>query len=332
MKNIFLICALFLVSLSKAQPYNFAISQANYQPLANATSLNQTLAWDDPVFVVDPGFPVQIYQQTYNVLYLNGLGGWVNYQESPLGFQPWSILMGLDITDRGYDFSNSQANNTPGSSESALSYKTEGQAPNRILKIEFQNVGFYDEGASDNVFTDFANFQFWFYEAGGILEVRFGNSSISNPESSFSGEVGAFYLLSPDFDAEEGISNSYYQSLTGNAQTATIASQTDINNLTFTEGIAAANTVYRFIPSGNGISAFKKALDEQGIYPTLARDVVNLPQVAFDKAQVLSANGSLVASFETGTTAIDVSQWPQGAYWISFLKGDEVYSQKFVKQ
>ena len=64
-------------------------------------------------------------------------------------------------------------------SNSKISYKVEGtpDCGNRILKIEYQNMGFKCDLAN----YYFVNVQLWIYENTGIIEIHFGES-LDNPE------------------------------------------------------------------------------------------------------------------------------------------------------
>ncbi len=59
-----------------------------------------------------------------------------------------------------------------GDSQSPLSYKVEGTAGSRTLKLEVKNAGLEDETESE-ISTHFINYQIWFYEADGAIEYHF---------------------------------------------------------------------------------------------------------------------------------------------------------------
>ncbi|MEA1877816.1 MAG: T9SS type A sorting domain-containing protein [Bacteroidota bacterium] len=77
-----------------------------------------------------------------------------------------------------------------GASESPLDYEIVGSQGERIVKVQWENAGFrWDmdsvnwQGAVTPTFSDWIDFQFWFYEADGRIEIHFGPRSILNPDS-----------------------------------------------------------------------------------------------------------------------------------------------------
>lgn len=217
--------------------YDFSVSTGTYQDLTNSTSLNNGNVWDDPQYIIPIGFDFEIGNKTYTTLYITeaGLGGVLISDPSSQGVFSLMAPIAQDIEDRELIL---------GQSSSPISYKTVGTVGNRILKVEWNNVGFFGGGIDD-----YMNFQLWVYESSNIVEYRYGSSDVPSP-SSFEGQTGpvvAFYPL-VNWDTEIFLETGYY--LKGNPESPTaveINAQTDVpaNALS---GMIPDGTIYRFTP------------------------------------------------------------------------------------
>lgn len=181
MKRVFLFLLVFL--LFKAGhtqcPYKLSVSNANYIELENPISVNEGTVWDEnDSFTVELGFDLPVS------------GGMV----SSIGFEPG---YGFSLPSEGrYDlflFYGSGGSflcdreHNGGESESPLDYEIAGSLGNRIVKLQWTNAGFVMDMTSSDYFSptfqDYINFQIWFYEADGQIEIHFGSGSVVNSNS-----------------------------------------------------------------------------------------------------------------------------------------------------
>jgi len=91
-----------------------------------------------------------------------------------------SVLQSVDMLDRGFQ---------SGINESTVTYSLKGVAGDRMLVIEWNNIGFQKEYDSFQTSEDFASFQLRLVERGHKIEFNFQRSNVSHPELYF-GETG----------------------------------------------------------------------------------------------------------------------------------------------
>ena len=208
--------------------YTLTVLNEPYVELTGATSLNNGDIWDDPSYFASIGFPFEINGHPVSSLTFAGVGSlFVANVTDP------DIVTGLfpyenDILDRGY---------VSGVSESPISYKVEGTAPNRIFKLEIKNAGSYYEYEAFGTTDMFFNHQLWLYEGSNQIEFRYGPSSIDDPGIWYA-DGGAFVgLTDVDINTDEYI-NAHI--LTGPASAPFLS----VEDVTL-EGTPGEDVVYR---------------------------------------------------------------------------------------
>jgi len=87
-----------------------------------------------------------------------------------------SPLQSTDLLDRGFQ---------SGINESTVAYSVRGQAGNRVLVIEWNNVGFQVEYDKFQTSDDFANFQLIIRENGNEIDFVYGPSNVNHPRDYF---------------------------------------------------------------------------------------------------------------------------------------------------
>ena len=101
----------------------------------------------------------------------------------------------LDFCDRGI---GTNAGKSP------IKWKVTGRKGKRILKVEWQNVGFFEEWSYEGECCHFLNFQVWVHEKGQRMELRLGKLNLTAEQTDM-----IVQALNPD-DAGRGM-----KSLTG---------------------------------------------------------------------------------------------------------------------
>ncbi|MEK6616027.1 MAG: hypothetical protein AABZ32_07945, partial [Bacteroidota bacterium] len=175
-----------VVPQSWAVPYTFSYSMGTYTNLVNPISINAGLTWDDPTFSIPIGFNFTLWNNTISTINTDvfWLGGILTPSVS--GIQPFLGYL-ADITDRASTPTNWDG--MPGSL-SPISYEVTGTTGNKIFKMEWKNAGFYEDINNNSVSTDYVNLQMWLYEGTNNIEIRFGNSSITQPNLVYAGDPG----------------------------------------------------------------------------------------------------------------------------------------------
>lgn len=192
--------ALFAISFSIfAQNYTVEVSNGEYSNLEDPISLNNGLTWDDPYMIIPVGFDFEFMGTTTTELTTVGLGGLLAIMNGE-DLIPILNVYNADITDRA---AGSDVHELQPGSQSPISYQLEGEPGTQILKVEWQNAGFFtdvQQNGDDN--TNFVNFQLWIYEGSNRIEVHHGPRSIDNPDLCFEGQTGSTMLFSPGVDAD----------------------------------------------------------------------------------------------------------------------------------
>lgn len=301
----------------------------SYSPLTTGTNISSGFSWDDENFKIPIGFTTNIGGMTTSDFSFST--GW--------GFAPGSDTMGivntfvafgaLDLQDRGA---------VSGIAKSPLRYLVSGVSPNRIFKFEIANAGFFEERYIYGSMDDYTNIQIWVYETSNIVEIRYGDSKISNPDDYFSvgGAPLVGYVSNFDLDADT-FSKGYF--LIGNPGSPIVDSATslfDIGNSM--SDYPASGTVYRFIPKTVAASIGEINIAEQlKVYPTQATTnitvVSNLNTEA--NADIYAVSGQKILSnisLQKGNNIIDVSTLASGVYFLKINAEDGKADFKFVKQ
>ncbi len=322
MKKTILLMLLFPALLFSQTNFQFTVLNDPYQDLVGSTSLNNGQTWDDPGYFIPLGFDFEISTHIFNSIYIVNwsVGGTLSTSPNFSGIVPFFYPIGQDIIDLGYG---------TGSSLSNISYLTEGNAGNRILKIEWNNVGFFD----DSTESDFMNFQMWLYEGSNIIEYRYGPSQINNPNESFEGETGPSVgiISSYDIDIDDLADNAFL--LSDNPANPNVIvlepGDTPVNEALL--GMIPDGTVYRFTPQNLSVGDFEN-LDFK-IYPNPVSHSLNIHTNTPDyEIEIYNSVGQKINKFSEVNGIVDVSALSSGIYFIRILTASASATQKFVKQ
>lgn len=303
--------------------YTFQATNEPYNDLVGSTSLNNGQVWDDPGYAIPLGFDFQLSTHVFNTIHIVdwSSGGVLSSTPSPAGIIPVLLPIGQDIIDRGYFFGISQSN---------LSYKIEGTVGSEVLKIEWNNVGFWE----DTTESDFMNFQVWFYRGSNIIEYRYGPSSVNNPSESFEGETGPTIALFPKIDvfADKLFEDNAYI-LSGDPVNPTVIIVEPGNEPQgpiALQGMIPNGTVYRFIPTALSTESFENM--DFAIYPNPATDRFNIQTTANDyQVNLYNTLGQKVKHIENPNGTIDVMDLPNGIYLVEMETITGKATKKLIK-
>ncbi len=319
MKKTILTLMLLSAGLSYGQNlYNFTTSQATYTDLVTPTSINNGQVWDYDEFGPFPiPFSFTIYGEEVNRFMFN--------DDNFLFLSPNADLeeeTGLFYTSVSGAFIQDRTVST--TSSSGINYKVEGEAGNRILKIEIKNAGL-ELATFFGVFEDFffLSYQIWLYENNNAIEYRYGNHNITNLEILFdevlvglesdeNGSVLTGSSIQPTYN-EYNISNP-----PGNDFSPTL------------NAYPASGTVYRFTPTALvGVDKFSK--NAFAVYPNPVESQLHVDRKDIGSSyEVYTVLGAKVLSgtLTTENTVINVENLNKGIYIIKM--GNAV--QKFIKK
>ena len=302
--------------------------------MTDSISLNNGEVWDDPEYVIPIGFDFDFFGFTTDSFYMEaGLGGILSPGTFNEDIQPLFVVYGSDVIDIG-DTSST------GVSVSELSYKIEGSAGNRITKIEWKNVGFYNEVSDAGTANNYLSFQLWLFEANGDIEIHFGPNSIEDDELVHDG-IGPLIGMINEYDTDlDDFSEFWF--LAGdqnNPVLDTIFSVDDINiNFSGLDDDPLAGTIYRFSTSPP-LSVNRPLIDEKvSVYPALARDVVNVQIIDTDlknaRLQLFDASGQLLLrqNIFSDFTSLNIQDLVSGMYFIHISTAEGLITRKIVKK
>jgi len=322
MKKILLTGLLLSLFTVNAQVYTFNAFNEPYQDLVNSTSLNDGEVWDDPEYQISIGFDFTISTHTFNTIYIVDwtAGGELSTNVNETGVLPIMSPIGQDIVDRGDGTSVSQSN---------ISYKTEGDVGSRILKIEWNNAGFWE----DETQNDFINFQMWLYESSNIIEYRYGVSEINNPANSFEGEAGPVVTLIPSIDLDSGdlIEDAYLLEGTPANPNFVVVTPGDEYEGDFLQGAIPSGTVYSFNPGT--LSSEEYNTIEFKMYPNPVDSELNilLSTQAYN-VTFFNSLGQHLSLVENTKGVFDVSSLNSGIYFVEIKTNTGNIVKRLIKK
>ena len=306
---------------SKAQVffYKFTASTGTYQNLSNPISLNNNMVWDDPFYTVGLPFNFEMFDEAIDsVSFGFSFGGSLIAipSDTTKGIYPIIAPLEADLIDRG---------DTTGISQSPLSYKVDGTAPNQILKMEWQNCGSYDEMDSLGTLNDYVNFQLWIHESSHKMEFRYGPSSVQTPEAFYYINNGPIIgLASYDFFNDTLMDMHFLQGTPG--------TPTLVDNDTNFTGTPADGTIYTFEEVTVSLES-RIGTSNLSLYPNPAGDYLDIKagQDLHDvEYQIINSGGQSLLNGTLEQHRIDLSSLPAGWYFIKLKNGSAVQTQAFA--
>lgn len=307
--------ATFYTSIAYSQPYTFTQSANSYANLVGATSINGNVVWGPfDSHTVPIGFTFQFMGNGYTTIYIEGSGFTRLDQNYFFLINPFTVA----LKDKGIN-----------SSLSPLTYKLEGSAPNRILKIEWSNCEFVNDLGST------ANFQLWLYETSNIIESHIGNCTVNNPANAYSangsnGPVIAIYQFQTVTTCIYGLA------LNGPSAAANDTLFQNTNVDIFDHSLSStpvSGTVYRFSPLIAGIDNIERKA-ELNIYPNPFEKFVLIQSSNPEVFDILlySVDGKLVLKTKSKSNEpVFLNELKPGIYFMEIQFYNKVIRRKVIK-
>lgn len=291
--------------------YLFTNYSSTFTPIEEGNSLDGGQIWDDPTWTVPLGFTFYTANDTITTLYVGELGTTV------YGIQDDSL------SDVFLPYFDDIANADNDTLVSPVSYVVEGPPGFQICKIEWLNVGFYEDWAANGTYTNTTSFQLWLYENSNIFEYHYGPSNISNPSTihMFGAPAAAFL---ENLNQNSGFDWEGFYSVTGNTDAPTITTLSNaevlaaqgIPSYALLNGEPAEGTVYRFAPTF--INVEENSLATFDVFPNPTSGLLNVfnPTQETVLAQILSAEGKVIQieTLTSGRNTIQTNELASGFY------------------
>lgn len=347
MKKLLFTLPLFALSTFwvSAQMFSFSKLTEPYVPLTGATELYKDEVWEDPSIFDYLEHPEYIINLPFNYQYGDfNLDSIVIYFEGMLALvddggvgpllevdgasgHPSLILSPtiIDLTDREISASGNF---------STISYKTDGNLGSRIFKMEYKNVGLYEEDAELSTTNDYLSFQTWIHEGSNVIEYRYGPKNISNNQYIDTNNIG-IYAGSFFFDTIlNGISVGG-----GSGNESPIY----VNDTAFEgylgsgaySGLPMEGTVYRFAPASLGFSKNSLVPTNFVVSPNPINSNSALKinsKEKFEDFEIYNLIGNKVASGKVENNKIQLGNFEQGNYFITLSNRRTSATEKFVVQ
>ena len=291
--------------------YLFTNYSGTFTPIEEGNSLDGGQIWDDPTWTVPLGFTFYTANDTLTTLYVGELGTTV------YGIQDDSL------SDIFLPYFDDIANADNDTLVSPVSYVIEGPPGFQICKIEWLNVGFYEDWAANGTYTQTTSFQLWLYENSNIFEYHYGPSNITDPSTIHIFGAPAVAFLE-NLNQNTGFDWDGFYSVSGNTDAPTITTLTNAEVLA-AQGIPsyallnaepAEGTVYRFTP--NFINVEENTLATFDVFPNPTSGLLNVfnPTQESLVAQILSSEGKIiqVETLTSGRNAIQTDELSSGFY------------------
>lgn len=310
-------------------PYEFSVLEQSYADLVDPEITTNSF-WDDfdgEQFEIPVGFEFMLFDQPLTSLNLGG-----DFSE---------ILYGLAYANGDLNFvvpylvdliSRVDAS---GNVLSSISHLAEGEEGHRIFKGQWKDVGFYNDDIGD----DFVNFQYWFYEEDGAIEIHIGPSTITLPlDYLFDDATGPLIGLFNRLD-ENAESFALALVLSGDPAKPQMQAITEFPLDQLPPSLSAPpaeGIVYRFAPTViNAVSNPETAMASLEIFPTVVENelFVKTERLENKTFQVTDLAGKAVVNRVTPVAnALELSHLSPGIYFLQMYEnGSFVQTKKFIK-
>jgi len=157
-------------------PYTPEVLTGTYEALLDWSPLNVDPMWDVPIVPLNLQFDFPCFGDTAVApgIRLTDIGGGIEIMMPDGEFHLLSATT-CDINDV-LNVADSDSTIVDGSTHR---YVTEGESPNRIYKLEFNNIGFDYEMSMTQTAPSTAHFQVWLHE-NGMIEYHYGPNTITD--------------------------------------------------------------------------------------------------------------------------------------------------------
>ena len=320
------LCLILVAHSVAAQdvPYTFELNNQVYQPLEEYSVLPLGLGWDDPEVALPLPFDMVMWGDTCEfvatanvgeMLFCAGANG--NHFIAP---------MTADVCDLSVLDSTLQ-------DVSELRHSLEGTAPDRVFKLEYHNLGFYNEVYADSVPDSLqrVNLQVWLHEQGTIA-FHYGPNNVTDVtlvQDDLQATGGLFGNV--DLNTYEGI----IFAAEGEPNDPAFLAYGDFASWAFgAQGWGNAwpadGTQYIFNPVAVASVAGEPAANLD-VFPNPANDVLHVvnPSAQVQHMAVVDLAGRTVASVQLtpGVNRLPSHDWAPGTYLLRDARGTHAVVQ-----
>ena len=323
----FLLLFLFL----QAQTYNLTVSEESYTPLENSISLTNDEIWDDEEY----SFPIEIdfeyFGDKLDTLFVDVNGLVANTSFENIGSESFvSFILPFynDLIDLGYISEESVSN---------ISYLIDGEEGSRILKIEWNNVGFYDDYYDNQADPSFVNFQLWLYELDNAIEFHYGDSKVDSELVFQYYGGGPIAGLMDTYNETTDIYDEFAVLIGDPAKPNVILweGEVDFEYTQLLDSVPMPNTVYRFDLMDVSTTEIQALSQNFSIYPNPVLTQLSIVSERVDSEiqsiSIFSNDGRWIRTINSDFSNINVSDLWSGVYHIHISTQEGLAVKRFVK-
>ncbi len=306
-------------------PYEFSAFNEPYVPLQNPISLDEGIVWDDPEYFIELPFEWVIFEDTITHFILGGPGSQL--------VQDYYLH---DTIDAVIPYFADIINVNDTMVVSPIAYEIVGEAPNRICKIEWSNVGFYDEWMNTGLAGNTLSFQFWIYETTHDMRIHFGPTFIKSANLfQVFGFPCVMLIDELDFNTQTW---SGMWTLAGPADNPQVVSVSEFGPLGLDPSQLLSSDpqegqVYSFqLPTPIGVSE-QSSKDRFHLFPQPAKDQVSFYADAQDRITVWNAQGQVVMQYTAsiGLNTLEISSLSDGLYYLQSTNDEKLPTKLLVQ-
>ena len=306
-------------------PYQFSAFNEPYMPLQNPISLDQGLVWDDPEYTIPLPFEWVIFEDTLTEIILGAPGSQLS--------QNYYLEDTIDVV---FPYFADIINVNDSIVVSPIAYEIVGNAPNRICKIQWSNVGFYDEWMNTGLAGNTLSFQFWIYETTHDMRIHFGPTFIKSANLfQVFGFPCVMLIDELDFNTQTW---SGMWTLAGPADNPQVVSVSEFGPLGLDPSQLLSSDpqegqVYSFqLPTPIGVSE-QPSKNSLRLFPQPAKDQVSFYADAQDRITVWNAQGQVVMQYTAsiGLNTLEISSLSDGLYYLQSTNDEKLPTKLLVQ-
>ncbi len=312
--------------------YTFSFRSETYVPLTNDSVVSPSVPWAFKNITIPVGFNFKLGDSILNTVYAYSSGNLIATDTT--GVASGFHITDATLCDRVHIILPPNSSNAV----SKISYNLTGANGSRILKIQFSNMGIFEEIANFGVSDDSVNAQVWLYEGSNAVELHYGPSSVLANWGLYQagGSMEGFLKnvdldnMTPTFERFSYVSGSTSSYVLDSITPATISSATPANLF------PPNGTVFKFTPVAT--TSVNKSVLKAGdihVYPTYVNDRLYVQSATGElKYTVTNMYGQTTADGVLHKTndVITTDTWIPGMYIVVLDNGKGQSVAKVYKQ
>lgn len=332
MKTIYSFLALiFLASAAIAQefPYTFYYLDEPYEAFDDGTDAVPQV-WDSPFAVVPLGFEFEYFGVPITTFNLGGVGAMLTCNDADMTVQSIFLPYSSDLSDVGV---------VSGDHTSIISYKTTGEAPDRVFHMQWSDCALGGEIMESGTTNNRVNFQIRLYEGTNDVAIHYGPHTITDNSLLHDGNNGPSIGFYANLTFATGFFDDYW--LVGGPTTAPQPLWGDPmgggndNSFNPLDSDPDDGTLYYF--STSAVNIHEAATADLRVYPNPTSESLYVQSTSSLTGTALTVRNLagqsvLQTTLEPDVQSLDVTELPAGVYVLEGEVEGVIVRERFVKE